>query len=58
MERMLADLCKVLAAKPKALTPDEHRDFTDWINAAKESDERTKRIGKACVMLLSGKRHP
>jgi uncharacterized protein YdeI (YjbR/CyaY-like superfamily) len=42
----------------KDLTPDEHRDFTDWINAGKDSGERTERIGKVCAVLLSGKRRP
>jgi uncharacterized protein YdeI (YjbR/CyaY-like superfamily) len=57
------NLYKSLDALPKAkaqwkdLTSDERRDFTDWINSAKDSDQRTKRIEKACVMLLRGKRH-
>ena len=45
-------------AQWKDLTPNERRDFVDWIDSAKESDMRTQRIEKVCVMLLSGKRHP
>lgn len=42
----------------KTLTPNERRDFVDWINSAKDSAARTQRIEKACVMLLDEKRHP
>jgi uncharacterized protein YdeI (YjbR/CyaY-like superfamily) len=45
-------------AQWKDLTANERRDFVDWIESAKESDMRTQRIEKVCVMLLSGKRHP
>lgn len=57
-------LHKALGSLPKAkaqwkdLTSGERRDFTDWINGAKESPIRMERIEKTCVMLLSGKRHP
>src|ERR1700716_1616984 len=58
------NLYKAIGSPPKAtaqwevLTAKERRDFVDWIDSAKESDMRTQRIEKACVMLLSGKRHP
>ncbi|MES2225778.1 MAG: YdeI/OmpD-associated family protein [Patescibacteria group bacterium] len=58
------NLYKALDFLPKAkklwkdLTPDEKRDFTDWINTAKDSEARTKRIEKACALLLAGKRRP
>ena len=57
-------LYKAIGSLPKAkaqwkdLTANERRDFVDWIESAKESDMRTQRIEKVCVMLLSGKRHP
>lgn len=41
-----------------ALTPDARRDFIDWIDSVKESETRTSRIDKACVMLAAGKRRP
>jgi uncharacterized protein YdeI (YjbR/CyaY-like superfamily) len=40
----------------KTLTPDERRDFTDWIGAGKDAAEREKRIEKSCTLLAS-KRH-
>ena len=58
------NLYKAIGSLPKAkaqwkdLTANERRDFVDWIESAKESDMRTQRIEKVCVMLLSGKRHP
>lgn len=58
------NLYKALNTDPKAkagwkkLTPDEHRDFNDWINSAKDSDEAGIRVVKACGMLAAGKRHP
>ena len=58
------NLYKAIGSLPKAkaqwkdLTANERRDFVDWIDSAKESDMRTQRIEKVCVMLLSGKRHP
>ena len=58
------NLHKAIGSLPKAkaqwkdLTANERRDFVDWIDSAKESDMRTQRIEKVCVMLLSGKRHP
>lgn len=58
------NLYKALNASPKAkaqwksLTPDEKRDFVGWIDAAKDSEAHRLRIEKACVILVSGKRHP
>ncbi|MFZ1988005.1 MAG: YdeI/OmpD-associated family protein [Minisyncoccia bacterium] len=58
------NLYKALADSPKAkavwkdLTPDERRDFVGWIDEAKESETRTRRIEKTCALLASGKRHP
>jgi uncharacterized protein YdeI (YjbR/CyaY-like superfamily) len=55
---------KALGGTPKAkaqwstLTPDERRDFVDWVGGAKGSDEKRQRVEKACLMLESGKRHP
>lgn len=51
-----------LAAKAKAtwtsLTPIARRDFTSWIDSAKQAETRTRRIERACSMLASGKRRP
>lgn len=58
------DLYTALGKIPKAkatwkeLTPDERRDFVDWIDKAKESDEKKVRIAKTCTILASGKRQP
>jgi uncharacterized protein YdeI (YjbR/CyaY-like superfamily) len=55
---------KALNASPKAkaqwkdLTPTERRDFVDWVESAKEPDERRQRVEKACLMLATGKRCP
>jgi uncharacterized protein YdeI (YjbR/CyaY-like superfamily) len=55
---------KALGGTPKAkaqwstLTPDERRDFVDWVGEAKGSDEKRLRVEKACLMLASGKRCP
>ena len=55
---------KALDAKPKAkavwkgLAPDERRDFTDWVEKAKDPKENADRIQKACTMLAAGKRRP
>lgn len=55
------NLYKALGAVPKAqttwktLTPDERRDFIDWVDSAKEGEER---IGKVCSLLAKGKRRP
>lgn len=57
-------LYKSLDALPKAksawksLTPDEKRDFNDWIGAAKDPGQRQQRIEKTCALLLQGKHTP
>src|SRR5947209_12995966 len=62
--RVPTDLRKALAATPKAkaqwrdLTPIARRDFISWIEAAKQSETRKRRIEKACSMLVAGKRRP
>lgn len=40
------------------LTPNERRDFLDWINEPKESNERAQRITASAKKLASRKRHP
>ena len=58
------NLYKALAARPKAkaywkdLTPDERRDFVDWIDSAKQPEARGLRIEEACVMLAAGNKAP
>ena len=58
------DLREGLTAAPKAkaqwkdLTPIARRDFISWIDSAKQSETRTRRIEKACSMLAAGKRRP
>jgi uncharacterized protein YdeI (YjbR/CyaY-like superfamily) len=58
------DLNTALNACPKAkaawkeLTPDEKRDFIEWIGAEKEKDAHKRRIEKSCALLERGKRHP
>lgn len=58
------NLYKALGAAPKAkaqwgdLTPTERRDFIGWVDSAKESGERKRRIENVCVMLVAGKRRP
>jgi len=56
------DLHKALAGAPKAksnwskLTSLERRDFASWVDSAKDSGTRTKRVEKICFMLAAGKR--
>lgn len=58
------NLHKALQGMPKAkvqwklLTPDEKRDFIDWVNAPHEKDIRAQRVEKTCVTLAAGKRRP
>ncbi len=58
------DLRKALAAAPlveavwMGLTPIARRDFIYWIESAKQSETRRRRIEKACSMLTAGKRRP
>ena len=62
--RVPTDLRKALAAAPLAkakwsdLTPIARRDFITWMDAAKQSETRRRRIEKACAMLVAGKRRP
>ncbi len=64
MEKVLPDLRKALAAHPSAaeqwkdLTSIARRDFTSWIESAKQPETRIRRVQKACDMLASGKRRP
>jgi uncharacterized protein YdeI (YjbR/CyaY-like superfamily) len=59
-----ADLRQALAADPAAkakwrdLTPIARRDFISWLDTAKQPETRRRRIGKACSMLVAGKRRP
>src|SRR4029450_3013749 len=59
-----ADLRKVFAAAPKAtaqwsdLTPLARKDFIMWIDAAKQSETRKRRIESIPSRLASGKRRP
>src|SRR6266566_2318458 len=56
------DLHLALKANPKAktqwsdLTPNERRDFINWMDSAKEPEAHRRRIEKACAMLAAGKR--
>ncbi len=58
------DLHKALAAAQAAkdqwrdLTPDERRDFIDWIESAEQREARQRRIETACGMLAGGNRRP
>src|SRR5438477_4055248 len=62
--RLPTDLRKALAAAPKAkaqwsdLTPIARSDFVSWIDSAKQSETRRRRIERACSMLVAGKRRP
>ena len=59
-----ADLRRAFAAAPKAktkwsdLTPVARRDFISWIDSAKQTETRKRRIERACSMLVAGKRRP
>jgi uncharacterized protein YdeI (YjbR/CyaY-like superfamily) len=59
-----ADLRKVFAAAPKAkaqwsdLTPLARKDFVMWIDSAKQSETRKRRIESVPSRLASGKRRP
>ena len=58
------NLHKALAATPKAkaqwskLTSLERRDFASWVDSAKDSETRRKRVVKTCLMIAAGRRHP
>ncbi|MGR3460818.1 MAG: YdeI/OmpD-associated family protein [Roseovarius sp.] len=59
-----ADLRKALIANPKALetwqdiTPLARNEWICWIESAKKSETRTKRIKWGCENLTDGKRRP
>jgi uncharacterized protein YdeI (YjbR/CyaY-like superfamily) len=62
--KMPTDLRKALAAAPKTkaqwsdLTPIARRDFISWIDSAKQTETRKRRVERACDMLATGKRRP
>ena len=62
--RVPTEFRKALTGAPLAqalwreLTPIARRDFITWIDSAKESETRRRRIEKACSMLAAGKRRP
>jgi uncharacterized protein YdeI (YjbR/CyaY-like superfamily) len=62
--RVPTDVRKALAVTPIAkaqwrdLTPIARRDFISWIDAAKQTETRKRRIERACSMLAAGKRRP
>ena len=62
--RVPSDLRKVFAATPKAnaqwsdLTPLSRKDFIMWIDSAKQSETRKRRIESIPSRLSSGKRRP
>ena len=58
------NLHKALAGAQKAkvqwskLTSLERRDFASWVDSAKDSETRKKRVEKICLMLAAGKPRP
>jgi len=62
--RVPTDLRDALEADPiveelwRNLTPIARMDFMSWIDSAKQSETRIRRIEKACSMLAAGKRRP
>src|SRR6266404_5799664 len=62
--RVPTDLRKAFTATPMAkaqwrdLTPIARRDFTSWIDSAKQPETRRRRIERARSMLAAGKRRP
>jgi len=62
--RVPTDLREALTAAPlveavwKSLTPLARWDFIIWIDAAKQTETRRRRIEKACSTLTAGKRRP
>lgn len=59
-----ADLRRALGATPKietlwqSLTPIARRDFVTWIESAKQSETRKRRIEVTCDKLAKGERRP
>ena len=57
-------LHKAVAAVPEAkaqwstLTSLERRDFASWVESARDSETRRKRVEKSCLILAAGKRRP
>lgn len=58
------DLYRALGAAPTAkgqwsdLTPNERRDFSDWVESSKDRETRKGRVEQACSLLATGKRGP
>ena len=58
------NLHKALAGSPKAkdqwstLTSLERRDFASWVDSARDSETRKKRVEKICSLLAAGNRRP
>src|SRR5213594_1418802 len=58
------NLYTALKDSPKAkaqwsdLAPIERRDFISWMDSAEQPEAHRRRIEKACVMLMAGKRRP
>ncbi len=56
------NLYKALGTNPQAkaqwseLTPNERRDFSDWVESAKQPEMYRQRIEKVCAMLAARKR--
>jgi len=40
----------------KQLSPDERRDFIDWISSERDSEVRARRVKESCNKLAAGKR--
>lgn len=56
--RAALDASPVASAKWNDLTPIARRDFTNWINEAKQAETRARRIARCCENLVAGKRRP
>ncbi len=58
------DLSKALASDPEAMaqwkdiTPIARRDFISWIDSARQTETRKRRVEVACSKLAAGKRRP
>lgn len=63
-ERVPPDLLEALNATPVAqtlwlnLTPIARRDYISWIESAKQSETRERRIERTCENLIAGKKRP
>jgi uncharacterized protein YdeI (YjbR/CyaY-like superfamily) len=64
IHKLPADLKKALISTPKALTaweditPLARNEWICWIESAKKSETRSKRIAWGCSSLKAGKRRP